>query len=199
VNFLSLALLSIGAFISTNIDDLFLLVGFFSDRSFSRRHIFAGQMLGMAAIVAISLVAAAAALAISPAHVGLLGLAPIVIGIGKLLRLGMAGGEGQPTAAGILQVATVTLVNGGDNIAAYTPIFATQGSWEMSATLAIFAVLTLVWCFAALWLVRRTALGKPLRRYGHVLLPFILIGLGVLILYRSGALRLATRLEPSLL
>ena len=190
MKFFSLALLSTSAFVSTNIDDLFLLVGFFSDRSFSRGLIFAGQILGMAIIVAISLVAAsAAALAISPAHVGLLGVAPIVIGIGKLLRLGKEE-EGQPTAVGILQVATVTVVNGGDNIAAYTPIFATQGSREMSATLAIFGVLTLVWCFAALGLVRHTAVGKPLRRYGHVLLPFILIGLGGLILYRSGAVTL---------
>jgi cadmium resistance protein CadD (predicted permease) len=196
VNLFSLALLSTGAFISTNIDDLFLLVGFFSDRSFSRGLIFAGQILGMAIIVAISLVAASVALAISPAHVGLLGLAPIIIGIGKLLRLGKAQDEGQPTAAGILQVATVTVVNGGDNIAAYTPIFATEGPRETSATLAIFAILTLVWCFAALGLVRHTTLGKPLRRYGHVLLPFILIGLGVLILYRSGAANLAVGLTP---
>jgi cadmium resistance protein CadD (predicted permease) len=190
VNFLSLVLLSTGAFVSTNIDDLFLLVGFFSDRSFSRGHVFAGQILGMALIVAISLAAASAALAISPQRVGLLGVAPIVIGMGKLLRLRKEEEE-QPTAAGILQVATVTAVNGGDNIAAYTPIFATQGSQDMIAMLAIFAVLTLVWCFSALGLVRHTALGKPLRRYGHVLLPFILIGLGGLILYRSGAVNLA--------
>ena len=195
MNFVSLALLSTGAFVSTNIDDLFLLVGYFSDRSFSRDLIFAGQILGMAGIVAISLVAASVALAISPAHVGLLGFAPIIIGIGRLLRLGKTE-QGQPTAAGIIQVATITIVNGGDNIAAYTPIFATEGSLEMSATLAIFAVLTLVWCFAALGLVRHTALGKPLRRYGHVLLPFILIGLGVLILYRSGAVNLAVGSTP---
>ena len=195
MNFVSLALLSTGAFVSTNIDDLFLLVGYFSDRSFSRDLIFAGQILGMAGIVAISLVAASVALAISPAHVGLLGFAPIIIGIGRLLRLGKTE-QGQPTAVGIIQVATITIVNGGDNIAAYTPIFATEGSLEMSATLAIFAVLTLVWCFAALGLVRHTALGKPLRRYGHVLLPFILIGLGVLILYRSGAVNLAVGSTP---
>jgi cadmium resistance protein CadD (predicted permease) len=196
VNLLSLALLSTGAFISTNIDDLFLLVGFFSDRSFSRVDIFGGQILGMAIIVAISLAAASAALAISPQRVGLLGVAPIVIGIGKLLRLGKAEDEGQPTAVGVLQVAAVTVVNGGDNIAAYTPIFATQGSREIIVTLVIFAVLTLVWCVAALGLVRHTALGKPLRNYGHVLLPFILIGLGGLILSRSGAVNLAIGLAP---
>jgi cadmium resistance protein CadD (predicted permease) len=194
VNFFSLALLSTGAFVSTNIDDLFLLVGFFSDRAFPRGLVFAGQILGMATIVAISLTAAWAALAISPARTGLLGLAPIVIGIGKLLRLGKADDEQQTAAVGVLQVATVTIVNGGDNIAAYTPIFATQGSRELSATIAIFGALTLLWCFAALGLVRHTALGKPLRRYGHVLLPFILIGLGGLILYRSGAFRLVASL-----
>ena len=198
MNFFSLALLSIGAFVSTNVDDLFLLVGFFSDRSFARSHVFAGQILGMAIIVAISLAAASAALAISPQRAGLLGLAPIVIGMAKLLRLGKTEEEGQPTAVGVLQVATVTIVNGGDNIAAYTPIFATQASRDMTATLAIFAVLTLVWCFAALGLVRHTALGKPLRRYGHVLLPFILIGLGGLILYRSGAINFARGVAPGL-
>jgi cadmium resistance protein CadD (predicted permease) len=194
VNFLSLALLSTGAFISTNIDDLFLLVGFFSDRSFSRLSIFTGQILGIATLVAISLAAAFAALAISPAHVGLLGVAPLVIGIGKLLRLGKIEDEGQPTAVGVLQVAAITVVNGGDNIAAYTPIFANQTPQEIIATVVIFGALTILWCFAAWWLVRRTALGKPLRRHGHVLLPFILIGLGLLILYRSGAFRLAASL-----
>ena len=186
-----LALLSIGVFASTNIDDLFLLVGYFSDRSFSHRHVIAGQILGMAIIVAISLSAAIAALVISPAHVGLLGVAPIAVGIMRLLRLGKSEDERQPTGAGVLQVAAITLVNGGDNIAAYTPIFASQQPLETAATVAIFAVLTIVWCFVALWLVRRTALGRPLWRYGHILLPFILIGLGGVILYRSGAIRLA--------
>jgi cadmium resistance protein CadD (predicted permease) len=191
VNFFSLVLLSTGAFISTDIDDLFLLVGFFSDRSFSRRSIFTGQILGIASLVAISLAAAFAALAISPAHVGLLGLAPIIIGIGKLVRLGKTEEEGRPTGVGVLQVATITIVNGGDNVAAYTPIFANQTPQEITATVAIFGALTILWCFAAWWLVRHTALGKPLRRYGHVILPFILVGLGLLILYRSGALGLA--------
>ena len=191
MNFFSLAALATGAFISTNIDDLFLLVGFFSDRSFSRLSIFMGQILGIATLVAISLAAAFAALAISPAHVGLLGVAPLVIGIGKLLRLGKIEEEGQPTAAGVLQVAAITIVNGGDNIAAYTPIFANQTPQEIIATVTIFGALTILWCLAAWSLVRHTVLGKPLRRYGDIVLPFILIGLGLLILYRSGAFRLA--------
>ena len=192
----SLALLSIGVFASTNIDDLLLLVGYFSDRSFSPRHVIAGQILGMTAIVAISLTAATAALLISPAHVGLLGVAPIAVGIMRLLRLGKSEEEREPIGAGVLQVAAITIVNGGDNIAAYTPIFASQQPQEITATIAIFGALTVLWCFAAWWLVRHTVLGKPLRRYGHVVLPFVLIGLGLLILYRSGAINLAIGLAP---
>jgi cadmium resistance protein CadD (predicted permease) len=192
----SLVLLSIGVFASTNIDDLFLLVGYFSDRTFPHRHVIAGQVLGMAVIVATSLMTAAAALMISPAHVGVLGAAPIAVGLAKLLRLRKSEDRKPPAGAGILQVAAITIVNGGDNVAAYTPIFASQRPLQMAATVAIFAVLTLVWCLAALWLVRRTALGRPLWRYGHILLPFILIGLGCVILYRSGAVRLAMSFGP---
>lgn len=186
-NVSSLALLSGGIFASTNIDDLFVLVGFFSDRSFSRRRIVVGQILGIAAIVAISLAAASVALAISPQLVGFLGLAPIAIGIGKLLRLGKSKVGRQATAVGVIQVAAVTIGNGGDNIGVYTPIFASQRPLEMTGTVAIFAALTLAWCFAAIWLVSRAALGGPIQRFGRVLLPFVLIGLGGLILYRSGA------------
>ncbi len=196
-NVSSLALLSTGVFASTNIDDLFVLVGFFSDRSASRRRIVAGQVLGIAAIVGLSLAAAFAALAVSPAHVGLLGVAPIVIGIGKLLRLGRDEAQSQPASGGVLQVAAITVANGADNIGVYTPVFASQGPLEMTGMVAIFAVLTLAWCLAALWLVSHTALGAPVRRYGHILLPFVLIGLGGLILYRSAAVDLAMRFAGS--
>jgi cadmium resistance protein CadD (predicted permease) len=193
----SLALLSTGVFASTNIDDLFVLVGFFSDRRFSRRRIIAGQILGITAIVAISLAAAVAALALSPTHVGLLGIAPLVIGIGKLLRLGEGEERSQTPTGGLFQVAAVTIANGGDNICVYAPIFASQGPPETTGMVTIFAALTLAWCFAALWLVSHTVLGKPLQRYGHILLPFVLIGLGGLILYRTGIVDLAVRFAGS--
>jgi cadmium resistance protein CadD (predicted permease) len=196
-NVSSLALLSTGVFASTNIDDLFVLVGFFSDRSFSRGRVVAGQILGIATIVAISLAVAFAALAFSPARVGLLGVAPIVIGLGKLRRLGGSKGERQATGGGVLQVAAITIANSGDNVGVYAPIFANQGPLEVTATVAIFAALTLVWCIAALWLVTHAALGGPARRYGRILLPFVLIGIGGVILYRSGAVDLVMKFAPS--
>jgi cadmium resistance protein CadD (predicted permease) len=147
--------------------------------------------------VAISLTAAFAALAFSPAHVGLLGVAPIVIGIGKLLHLSRSEGRRQTATGGVLQVAAITIANGADNTGVYAPIFANQRPLEMMVTVAIFGALTLVWCFVAVWLVSHAALGRPVRRYGHILLPFVLIGLGSVILYASGALDLAMRFGRS--
>jgi cadmium resistance protein CadD (predicted permease) len=194
VNVASLSLLSAGIFASTNVDDLFVLVGFFSDPSLPRVRIIAGQVIGISTVVAISLGAALAAIAISPAYVGLLGVAPVVMGVLKLVRLRKSGEPKGATAGGMLQVAAVTIANGGDNIGAYAPIFANQAPVEMSVTVVVFAALTLAWCFIALLLVRDASIGKPVRRYGQALLPFVLIGLGGVILYRSGAFDLAVGL-----
>ena len=193
MNVASLSLLSAGIFASTNVDDLFVLVGFFSDRSLSRVRVVAGQVVGIAILVAISLGAAFAALALSAAYVGLLGIAPVIIGIVKLMRLRKERRAEEGKGGGVLQVSAVTIASGGDNIGIYTPIFANQGPMEMSVTVAVFAALTLVWCLAALLLVRHPTIGRPVRRYGQVLLPIVLIALGGVILYRSGAFDLAIR------
>ena len=47
---------------------------------------------------------------------------------------------------------------------------------------SIFAVMTAVWCAAGYWLVHHPVLGARIRQYGHVVLPFVLIGLGLHIL-----------------
>lgn len=46
----------------------------------------------------------------------------------------------------------------------------------------ILAVMTAVWCAAGHVLVNNRVIGDHMRRYGHVLLPFVIIGLGIMIL-----------------
>jgi cadmium resistance protein CadD (predicted permease) len=186
---LSLAVLSVVVFAATNIDDLFVLVGFFADQRFRRSHIVAGQALGIGFLVAVSVVAALVSLVISAPYVGLLGIAPVVIG---LKRLWDDEDEFDATAKGrgggnVVSVALVTVANGGDNIGIYTPLFATQAAWQTWVTVVVFGVMTLLWCAVAGWLVHHPMFGKPIRRYGHRLLPFVLIGVGGLILYEAGS------------
>jgi cadmium resistance protein CadD (predicted permease) len=84
-------------------------------------------------------------------------------------------------------VATVTFSNGGDNIGVYTPLFAKYNSVSQITALAtIFRAMTAVWCIVAYYLVNHPLVASKIRRrIGHIILPFVLIGLGVYILTES--------------
>lgn len=53
---------------------------------------------------------------------------------------------------------------------------------------AVLLVMVRVWCFIADWLAENPVTAGPLRRYGRLLMPFVLMGIGLTILVESGAL-----------
>ena len=71
--------LGIGAFVATNIDDLFILIVFFAKRNFPPSQIVLGQFVGMGLLLGASLFASLIALVIPPNLLGLIGLFPIAI------------------------------------------------------------------------------------------------------------------------
>jgi len=194
--------LAVAAFFSTNIDGLFILLIFFGDRRFRARDIVAGEFIGTAALYGISVVCSLTSLVIPRADIGLLGIVPIVIGARKLYSLWRDRVKREETLpphykkgshGRVLSVAAVAIANGGDNIGIYIPLFATRSGYEIVVIGLVFAVMTAFWCFLASWLVRHPALGPPLNRYGHRVVPFILIGLGFLILLEAGSFELLSR------
>ncbi|WP_254722571.1 cadmium resistance transporter [Streptomyces spororaveus] len=86
-----------------------------------------------------------------------------------------------------MEVAAVTFANGGDNIGVYVPVFATAGAGGMSVYAAVFLALVAVWCFAGKFFATRPVIAKALARWGHILLPVVLIATGLLILIEGGA------------
>jgi cadmium resistance protein CadD (predicted permease) len=177
-------------FASTNVDDLFVLLAFFSEPRFRGGQVVAGQYLGIIALTVASLLLSMTALVIPSAYVGLLGLVPLGIGLWKLVRR-QSGDNDTATAprANVLAVAAVTVANGGDNLGVYTPLFATRRPAEIGLLIAVFLLMTALWCAIARGLVRHPAVGAPIRRRGRRLLPWVLIALGAYILVDSGALR----------
>jgi cadmium resistance protein CadD (predicted permease) len=79
--------LSIGAFVATNIDDLFILIVFFAKRSFPTSQIILAQYVGMGLLLGVSLVGSLVALVIPHNLLGLIGLFPIAIGINDVSNM----------------------------------------------------------------------------------------------------------------
>jgi cadmium resistance protein CadD (predicted permease) len=195
-SFFALTGIAVVLFASTNIDDIFVLVGFFADAKFRARDVVLGQYAGIAAIFCLSLAACLVSLVIPAAYFGLLGVCPIVIGFMKLFALFRkrartaedfkhrvaAGGRRQATT-----VALVTFASGGDNVAIYTPSFALRSAYEIAVIALVFSVMVAFWCLAASALVNHPKWGSPIRRHADWITPIVFIGMGVLILYQAGS------------
>ncbi|GAA2651846.1 cadmium resistance transporter [Streptomyces spororaveus] len=188
-----------GLFAVTNIDDILILALFFAQGAGhpgSTRRIVLGQYLGFAAILAVAVAAAFGATFLPESGIPYLGLLPLALGLKAAWqawkdRRDGAGGEAEEQAKeggpSPLEVAAVTFANGGDNIGVYVPVFATAGAGGMSVYAAVFLVLVAVWCFAGKFFATRPVIAKALARWGHILLPVVLIAIGLLILIEGGA------------
>ncbi|MFB7256146.1 cadmium resistance transporter [Streptomyces nojiriensis] len=189
---------AVGLFAVTNIDDILILSLFFAQgagRPGSTRRIVLGQYLGFAAILAVAVAAAFGATFLPESAVPCLGLLPLALGLKAAWQAWKdhhdGGGEDEEPAGeggpGPWEVAAVTFANGGDNIGVYVPVFATAGVGGMGVYAVVFLVLVAVWCFAGKFFATRPVIAKALARWGHVLLPAVLIAIGLLILIEGGA------------
>ncbi|MBE8992250.1 cadmium resistance transporter [Nostoc sp. LEGE 12450] len=201
------------AFIATNIDDIIILLIFFSqiDVNFRRRHILLGQYLGFSAIIIASLPGFFGGLVIQREWIGLLGLLPIAIGIQQLIyrkeetitvqTVSSDFNQSTPTNPVLsfilsvlhpqtYKVAAVTIANGGDNISIYIPLFAGHDLASLGVILSIFFIMVGIWCAIAYFLSRQPTIAYILSRYGKAAVPFVLIGLGLFIMYERGTFTL---------
>ena len=189
-------------FAATNVDDILLLALFFADRTVRPAAVVVGQFVGIGVLTAVSVGAALLALSAPAEWIGLLGLVPLFLGIRGMYALWQSSPQVDPEESGDgineqkprrgvhaqwVSVALVTVANGGDNLGAYIPLFSRHSSW-IPLYAGIFGVMTFLWCAAGYWLVNHPLVGKRIRRYGHIALPFVLAGLGLLILLDARAL-----------
>ena len=77
----------------------------------------------------------------------------------------------------------MTVANGGDNISIYIPLFAGQNFANLLIILAVFLGMVGVWCGIANLLSLQATIGYIFSRYGRTCAPFVLIGLGLFIMY----------------
>ncbi len=200
---------AVTAFVATNIDDIIILLLFFSqvNENFRWWHIVIGQYLGFTAIIIFSLPGFFGGLVVRREWIGLLGLLPIAIGLKQLFHREQETTELQ-TVTNIFQpssqvnpiqsflfsvfnpqtykVAGVTFANGGDNISIYIPLFAGNNLISLGIIISIFFVLVGVWCAIAYLFARQPSISGALSRYANAIVPFVLIALGLFIMYERG-------------
>jgi cadmium resistance protein CadD (predicted permease) len=197
----------IAAFVSTNIDDLLILMAFFATPRFPPFQIVLGQYIGMGSLIAVSLIGLLIALVVPRNLIGLIGLFPIAIGIKELLELHKKSNdddnnnkdneEEEQLAKQHLQrskkiaylpfltVAAVTF-SGGEEIGIYTSLFATNNEVSQIIMLvSVVMVLTGFWCGLANYFVNYSFLADRFHHIATRLLPFVLIGLGIYILVEA--------------
>ena len=195
-----LIILGISTFVSTNIDDIFLLIVFFSNvLRYPPYQIVIGQYVGISLLVAISIIFSLVSLVIPSFLIGLMGFVPIIIGIKKLIekhnqeklmRIDSTNTnsfknqkKSSTSLFSFVSVAAVTISNGGDNLGIYTPLFAVYNSIDhIIIFVAIFMIMTALWCSIGFYLVNHSFLANRIQRIGHIILPFVLIGLGLYII-----------------
>ncbi|HTJ95343.1 MAG TPA: cadmium resistance transporter, partial [Pararobbsia sp.] len=211
-------LLAVAAFAATNVDNLFVLLAFFAEARDEWRTVVVGQYMGSLALVAFSCVIAAMMINVPRAYVGLIGVMPILIGIGKALELfrrgngrgpgvpdvddvadleqagAVPGTPGQDRAPGQAPsskwaVATVAIANGSDNLSVYVPLFAARPISQGTAIALVFIIMIALWCGLAKWLVSHRLIGRPISRYAHLVLPWVLIFIGASVIVGNGTLR----------
>jgi cadmium resistance protein CadD (predicted permease) len=216
VNEIFLAMVEgVTAFVATNVDDLFILLLFFAqvNREFRPHHIVSGSYWGFAALTALSLIGFFGGLVVSSAWIGLLGILPLMLGVHQLLHQE----QEQPDtlqheldasplfhqSSGIAflthllhpqayKVAVVTFANGGDNLGVYIPLFATSNGTELGIILSVFLLLRGVWCYVAYRFTQNSRMGYIFMRHGPAIVPFLFMGLGLLILWKNGTFKLLT-------
>lgn len=186
-------------FVATNIDHLAILTLWFvhgQNRPGTTARICAGQYVGFGVILAVTIVLSAiSGLVIPQEYLRFLGLIPLALGvkagIGEIReRCHSEESEEEDEAEAQLKgkkisvgaVALVTMANGGDEVAAYLPVFALSTWWQIALFCAVFLVLAGVLLALARIITGRLHLAEVLERFEAIIFPSVLILLGVLIL-----------------
>jgi len=185
---------AVATFAVTNIDDLVVLAVFFGQARGHRgaaARVAAGQYLGFAAILVVSICAALVGAALLPVTVlPYLGLLPIALGL-RAAWAAWRGRGAEPSEAdsgpasfapGVWQVAAVTFANGGDNVGVYVPMFAVATAGTVAWYVTVFLLGVGVWCIAGRYFASHPVVAGTFSRWGHLILPVVLIAVGTTIL-----------------
>ena len=178
---------SVVAYISTNIDDIFVLMILLTQAARGTKgQLIAGHFLGVGILTVVSMLGALGLQNLPLRYVGILGLVPIGLGIKAWFNRNDE--EVEAKVVGLLSMAMITMGNGADNIGVYIPLFTGFSSAERLGAVSVFAVMTALWVFLANTLAEFPKVKTSVGKYKNIVIPAVFILLGFYILIDSGLL-----------
>ncbi|KOP27796.1 transporter [Hapalosiphon sp. MRB220] len=207
-------LIGISAAFATTFDDNLYLTAFFGkvNHAFRPKNIIIGEFVGFTILVLASLPGFFGGLVLPEAWIGLLGILPIIIGISHLMSKEQEDDTVKAVSINFsnsvkpkrrkksliatlkdlqtYRVSAVTIANGGNNIGIYVPLFASSNFPSLAVILSVCYAAIGLWCFVSYNLTRNPAMVSVMTRYGRKVFPFVLIYLGLSIMFKSGTYEL---------
>jgi cadmium resistance transport/sequestration family protein len=201
---INVVITAIVSFISTNIDDIFVLMLLFSqvNENAKKINIVIGQFIGIGFLFAVSIMGIYGINILPQKYIGLLGILPIILGIKALIesvKNGEAEQEVKNIAKGnkqsrrelrflnreIMNVIIITISNGADNVGIYIPAFSGYSASKLIVTSIVFTILTAAWCAVGSKIADYPLVKSRLKKYKHIVEPVVFIGLGIYIIIES--------------
>ena len=168
------------SYLSTNLDNLLILSALIA-KAERRSTIVVGFLVANAAVLLAAAAATAVSYVVPPSYLGFLGFVPIGLGVRTLV---LAETEDEPSVSADTwsAVATLMVVNSGDTLAVFGPLFAESGSYSVAGLVAGFAIAAVGLLYVSMRATRTRAVAALTERLGPRLVPWIMIGVGIYVL-----------------
>ena len=178
---------SVTAFLSTNLDNLFLLMALMSDGETRTRDATLGYAGSITLVLTLGLAGSYAADLADDAWLRYLGFVPLGLGMWRLaglLRGAPADSSDQlpPRAGGPLLVFGVMLANSGDSLGVFASLMAETPELLVVVIFATAVGMACAWPLAARWIVEHPNLAPRLRKIDRYAVPALLITIGLYVL-----------------
>jgi cadmium resistance protein CadD (predicted permease) len=183
---LTLIALIVGTFVSTNVDNLAILVGWLLSGRVAHSHVAAGYALSVTTVIFISAVLGLSSKVIPVQWIGWLGIVPILLGV-YALRAQFRGvdDEAVPEVAGnaaMFGVAATMIANSVDTVIVLAPLLVDTQDRIDPVLIGGFALMGVAW-FALASLLSKSAAGMvAIRRIAGWVAPLIMIAIGIYII-----------------
>lgn len=179
--------IAVAAFVSTNLDNLFLLMALMGGPRLSASVVALGYASAMCVVLALGLAGSYAADLVSDAWLRYLGVVPLTMGIWRIRSL-LRGAAIEPpetlppSTAGGASVFGVMLANSGDSLGVFAPLMGETSEQLEVVVIATVLAMAGVWVLLARWVVDHPALSPHLHRIDRYAVPPLLIAVGLYIL-----------------